>query len=120
MKGGFPFPMGLSAVHMGMTTFLSACCYTILPSWYPSMNRAVEKRLTLMKFLIPIAFLFAASLYAGNRSYMYCGVAFLQFMKESNVAIVFILSCLVGLQMPSVRKFAVIVWIISGSSLCVR
>jgi len=119
-KGGFPFPMALSAIHMGMTTFLSACCYTILPSWYPSMNRAVEKRLTLMKFLIPIAFLFAASLYAGNRSYMYCGVAFLQFMKESNVAIVFILSCVVGLQGPTFKKFAVIVWIISGSSLCVR
>lgn len=119
-SGGFPFPMALSAFHMAMTTFLSVCCYTVAPSWYPSMTRAKDKWLTLVKFLVPIAVLFAISLYAGNRSYMYCGVAFLQFMKESNVAIVFIFSCIAGLQSPSWRKFAVIVGIISGSSLCVR
>merc|ERR1740130_515993 len=84
------------------------------------MARAVEKRVTLLKFLVPISILFALSLYAGNRSYMYCGVAFLQFMKESNVAIVFTLSCLVGIQRPSFRKFSVIVGIIAGSSLCVK
>jgi len=75
--------------------------------------------LDLYKFLIPIGCFFAVMLYGSNKAYMYCSVAFLQFMKETNVVLVFLLSALAGLQTVNRQRLVVIVWVISGSSLCV-
>merc|ERR1712186_212729 len=51
---------------------------------------------------------------------MYCSVAFLQFMKQTNVAWVFLLSCLVGSQILDRLRLANILIIISGVCLAVQ
>jgi len=53
---------------------------------------------TLLKYILPLGFLFALALYCSNRAYLYSSVAFLQFCKEGNVALIFAMSCLLGLQ----------------------
>jgi hypothetical protein len=51
---------------------------------------------------------------------MYCSVAFLQFMKQANVALVFCLSCAVGSQVLDRMKLVVVLWIISGAAMAVH
>jgi len=84
------------------------------------MGKAVEKRFTLMKYLVPIALLFSVSLWLSNEAYAYSSVAFLQFIKESNLTVVYLLSCLCGLQTLKCQKMGIIAWIILGCSLCVH
>ena len=73
----------------------------------------------LYKYLVPIGVLFAVMLYGSNKAYLYCSVAFLQFMKETNVVLAFLFSALAGLQTINRQRLFVILWVISGSSLCV-
>ena len=63
-------------------------------------HRAESTR-TLLKYILPLGFLFALALYCSNRAYLYSTVAFLQFCKEGNVALIFAMSCLLGLQAGS-------------------
>merc|ERR1719265_2216152 len=55
----------------------------------------------------------------SNQAYLYCSVAFLQFMKQGNVALVFGLSCLTGSQTPDRMKLVVVCWVIVGSVMAV-
>ncbi|CAK0859520.1 unnamed protein product [Prorocentrum cordatum] len=73
----------------------------------------------LYKYLVPIGILFAVMLYGSNKAYLYCSVAFLQFMKEANVVLVFLFSAMCGLQVVNRQRTFVIGWVILGSSLCV-
>ena len=50
---------------------------------------------------------------------MYCSPALLQFMKEGNVVLVLVLSCIVGLQACTRARFVNIVWILAGASMAV-
>jgi hypothetical protein len=116
----FPFPLVLTTTHMAMTCTLSFVFYKLCPSWYPSIDKAAQNKAKLLKFIVPIAILFSASLWMSNKAYAYSSVAFLQFIKEANLTIVYLLSCLCGLQTLVPSKFGMIVWIIAGCSLCVH
>merc|ERR550525_31274 len=85
----------------------------------PGMVRTRGRVLELYKFIVPIGCCFAVMLYGSNRAYLYCSVAFLQFMKEANVVLVFLFSAIAGLQMVNRQRLVVITWVILGSSLCV-
>jgi drug/metabolite transporter (DMT)-like permease len=118
-KGHFPHSMQLTACHMIGSIFLASLGYLIFPSMFPGMERTRGKKLQVYKWLVPIGCLFAIMLYGSNRAYMYCSVAFLQFMKEANVVLVFTFSCIVGLQQMNRQRLFVIAWVILGGSLCV-
>merc|ERR1712194_701516 len=77
------------------------------------------KRVESLKWFLPLACLFAVSLYGANQAYLYSDVAFLQFMKEGNIILMFLLSCAVGLQTLNRTRLAVIMWILAGSAICV-
>jgi len=84
------------------------------------MERVEGRRLELSRYFLPLGCFFALALYTSNKAYSFCSVAFLQFMKESNVAIVFLMCCAIGSQrMDRIRGF-VVVWIILGSCMCVH
>lgn len=118
-KGRFPHPMQLTACHMIGSIILSSAAYCICPSKFPGMENTKGKRLEAYKLLVPIGLLFAVMLYGSNRAYMYCSVAFLQFMKEANVVFVFSFSCMAGLQLMNRCRMFVIAWVIIGGALCV-
>eukprot|EP00448_Togula_jolla_P029443 CAMPEP_0170622194 /NCGR_PEP_ID=MMETSP0224-20130122/28998_1 /TAXON_ID=285029 /ORGANISM="Togula jolla, Strain CCCM 725" /LENGTH=341 /DNA_ID=CAMNT_0010948491 /DNA_START=111 /DNA_END=1136 /DNA_ORIENTATION=- len=116
----FPFPWELTAVHMTCCSTMSIVLYSIAPGLFPAMERVKGREVDLLKFFVPLGFFFATALYASNKAYMYCTVAFLQFMKESNVVLVFLLCCSVGLQRMDRVKAVVVVWILAGSWMCIH
>merc|ERR1740123_938848 len=118
-KDIFPFSLALSAIHMIVSTVLCGLLYAVKPSMFPAMDKVRDQRLELTKWFIPIGACFAVMLYGSNQAYMYCSVALLQFMKEANVMIVFLISCAVGLQSLGRVRVALIVWVITSASVSV-
>merc|ERR1719229_1143124 len=112
--------MMLTAMHMLASMVLCSLVLLTRPSAMPGVEKSKGQMGQLMKYLCPIGFLFAIMLYGSNRAYLYCSVAFLQFMKEANVVLVFTFSALAGLQFFNRQRVVVIAWVILGSSLCVH
>jgi len=115
----FPHSLALSAFHMMVTTFMCSCTYMIAPSMFVSMATATQNRADIVKLFFPIGVCFALMLFGSNQAYSYCSVAFLQFMKEGNVIVVFLISCALGLQHLTRLRLLVILWVIVGSSMAV-
>jgi len=118
-KGRFPHPMFLTAIHMFATLILTSLTLLVRPSAMPGVEKCKGKMLQLYMYLAPIGVLFAIMLYGSNKAYLYCTVAFLQFMKEANVVLVFGFSAMLGLQFINRQRVFVIGWVILGSTLCV-
>jgi len=116
----FPFPWELTALHMSFCSLMSLLLYGVAPGLFPAMERVQGRKMQLLKFFLPLGAFFATALYASNKAYLYCTVAFLQFMKESNVVLVFLLCCAVGLQRMDRVKAVVVVWILAGSWMCIH
>lgn len=114
----FPYAKAMTAMHMLMTTLMSLLLYTLAPSLYPSMGKAQENWKTVLKYILPLGILFAVALYCSNRAYLYSSVAFLQFCKEGSVALIFAMSCLLGLQVFSWSKVAILSIVVAGCTLC--
>jgi len=115
----FPYPMTLSAGHMACSLMLCSLFYLVKPSAFPGMAATEGKRQDLIRWFAPIGLTFAISLFASNKAYMYANVTFLQFMKEGNVVLAFLISCAVGLQVMNRVKLANVVWIVTFSAFCV-
>merc|ERR1719210_1227778 len=102
------------------TCFFCNILYLVKPSLYPSMEYTQGKKLQLLKWFAPLGILFAIGLFGSNQAYLYCSAAFLQFMKEANIVLVFALSCFVGLNSWTRPKLVNMVWIIIGTSISVK
>jgi len=99
-------------VQMSVTLVSCLCLYLIAPSLYPSMDRATGNMHLILKYFPMIGVLFIIGVVCSNQAYIYCNVAFLQFMKEWNIAMVFFFSCIMGSQSCNRVKLAVVMWII--------
>mmetsp|Transcript_66025 Transcript_66025/g.214775 ORF Transcript_66025/g.214775 Transcript_66025/m.214775 type:complete len:349 (-) Transcript_66025:123-1169(-) len=118
-KDRFPYSMCLTSCHMSMSFSLCLVLYLVKPGAFPGVANSEGKKLLVLKWMAPIGVAFAVSLYTSNQAYMYCSVTFLQFMKEGNVIIAFLMSCAAGLQAMNRVRCAIIAWIIVGSSMAV-
>mmetsp|Transcript_66030 Transcript_66030/g.214791 ORF Transcript_66030/g.214791 Transcript_66030/m.214791 type:complete len:349 (-) Transcript_66030:123-1169(-) len=118
-KDRFPYSMCLTSCHMSMSFSLCLVLYLVKPGAFPGVANSEGKKLLVLKWMAPIGVAFAVSLYTSNQAYIYCSVTFLQFMKEGNVIIAFLLSCAVGLQAMNRVRCAIIAWIITGSAMAV-
>jgi drug/metabolite transporter (DMT)-like permease len=119
-KERFPFALPLTTLHMLTTLLLSNLLYWLKPSLYPAMEKTQGQRIQLLRWFVPMGCLFAMGLFCSNKAYTYCSVAFLQFMKESNVALVFGLGSLAGLQQCTRSRLFVLLWILTGAFIAVR
>jgi len=119
-KDRFPFAVALTTGHMAMTCVLCNLLYWAKPSLYPSMAQTEGQRLRLLQWFVPLGCLFAVGLSCSNKAYLYCSVAFLQFMKESNVALVFAMGSFVGLQRCTRSRLFILFWIGIGASIAVQ
>mmetsp|Transcript_122369 Transcript_122369/g.341064 ORF Transcript_122369/g.341064 Transcript_122369/m.341064 type:complete len:356 (+) Transcript_122369:61-1128(+) len=115
----FPHALALSAIHMLVCSILCSVLYLIFPSLFTGMESSRGQRLSLLKWFVPIGCCFAVMLFGSNQAYVYCSVTFLQFMKEANVMLVFVFSCLIGLQSFTRLRCLVIIWVIVGAALAV-
>lgn len=118
-KDRFPYAMALTSLHMLNSSVLSLIFYWLAPGAFPGMASTKGQRSLVLKWFVPLGLAFAVSLFFSNQAYLYCSVAFLQFMKEANVIITFLLSCLVGLQVINAPRLLLIIMIISGSCVAV-
>jgi hypothetical protein len=121
----FPHAIQLTTLHMTATWIGLFSLYCISPSFFPSMAnvssgpKIVGAAGDQMKYFIPLGIFFAISLYCSNSAYKYCGVAFLQFMKETNIVPIFLISVLVGLQQMTLARIVVIIVILGGSAMTI-
>ncbi|CAL1155452.1 unnamed protein product [Cladocopium goreaui] len=116
--GRFSHAVHLTAFHMVVTLVLSLAFYKVAPQFYPSMAMAKANICQVAKWIAPLGFLFALALYCSNQAYKYSSVAFLQFCKQGNVALMFFMSCAVGSQSFSWQKLAVLTVVIAGCTTC--
>jgi len=115
----FPHAMLLTTIHMLTTCVLCNLLYFFAPSMFPSMEKVKAQRVELFKSFVPLGLLFAIGLYGSNQAYLYCNAAFLQFMKEGNIVLVFAISCLAGMAVLTGDKVVNIIWIVGGASIAV-
>ncbi|CAL1164740.1 unnamed protein product [Cladocopium goreaui] len=104
--GRFSHAVHLTAFHMVVTLVLSLAFYKVAPQFYPSMAMAKANICQVAKWIAP------------NQAYKYSSVAFLQFCKQGNVALMFFMSCAVGSQSFSWQKLAVLTVVIAGCTTC--
>lgn len=116
----FPFALPLTTFHMLMTFVLVNCFYLLKPSMFPAMEKTEGQRYQLLRWFVPLGCLFALGLFCSNKAYYFCTVAFLQFMKEANVAVVFTLACFFGLQQSTRSRLFVLCWILFGAFAAVK
>lgn len=111
--------MVLMTFHMiGMIVCTNSLYYAV-PSMFPSMPGLTGKYWLVFKWFLPIGICFAVILYGANAAYLYCSVAFLQFMKEANIVIVFLFAAILGMQQLSRTRVIIIAWVVAGAFLCV-
>uniref|UniRef100_A0A7S4S7A4 Sugar phosphate transporter domain-containing protein n=1 Tax=Alexandrium monilatum TaxID=311494 RepID=A0A7S4S7A4_9DINO len=115
----FPHALALSAVHMIVSSVFCSVLYFVAPSMFPGMATSRGHRSSPMKWFVPIGLCFAIMLFSSNQAYAYCNVTFLQFMKEVSVMLVFVFSCIVGLESLSRPRILVIIWVVVGASISV-
>jgi len=101
------------------TFILSNLFYIFNPSMFPAMESAKTRKMELFKHFVPLGLFFAVYLYGSNQAYLFCNAAFLQFVKEGSIVLMFAISCLVGLAVLTRDKVANIVWIVTGASIAV-
>lgn len=118
--GKFPHATHLTSIHMTVTSVMALSLYAVAPQLFPSMQKASSDIRSVMKYILPLGACFAVALYCSNSAYLYCTVAFLQFCKEGNVPLIFAVSCILGLQIFSWRKVAVLSIVVAGCTMCVH
>jgi len=118
-KDRFPHATPLTTLHVTVTFIVCSCMYMVKPELFPSMTEALSKRMQLFKYFVPVSVLFLIGVICSNNAYLYCNVAFLQFMKEWNIALVFILSCISGSMTCNRVRFFVIMWIVAAACAAV-
>jgi len=116
--GRFSHAGALTAIHMSVTFLMSLLLYVTAPSVFPSMQMAKAKWKTVLWYIAPLGLLFSIALVCSNLAYRYSSVAFLQFCKQGNVALIFVMSCLVGIQVFSWQKVFILAIVVAGCSLC--
>mmetsp|Transcript_18654 Transcript_18654/g.35895 ORF Transcript_18654/g.35895 Transcript_18654/m.35895 type:complete len:452 (-) Transcript_18654:324-1679(-) len=99
--GGFPYPMTLTAMHMG-SCYLIFGCFSWLPQhirrrFMPDIDKAIPTDIYLQG-LLPAALLMAMSLGIGNLGFLYASVAFIQMIKPVNVVVTSIAGFVWGLE----------------------
>ncbi|CAE8637801.1 unnamed protein product, partial [Polarella glacialis] len=118
--GHFPHAVHLTATHMAVTFGMTWSLYAMAPSLFPSMDAARADKRKVLRYIAPLGLLFAVALLCSNLAYKYSTVAFLQFCKEGNVAIVFAMSCFLGTLTFSWEKLLALAVVMSGCTICAK
>lgn len=115
----FPFPVFLVLLHFVAASSMSGIVYIFQPKWFPSLSQRDSQVILTPSFVFtriaPVACLIVMSVVLGNTAYMYCSVAFLQMLKESNVVTIYILSTIAGLERLQTFEALIVLGIVAST-----
>jgi len=86
---GFPFPVALTMIHMAFCSSLAFLLVRVFAVVKP-INMTQE---IYLKKIVPVAGLFAVSLWMSNTAYLYLSVAFIQMVKALMPCVVYSVGC---------------------------
>jgi hypothetical protein len=119
----FPFPLHLVLLQTMSGSMFAGMLYQVAPSLFPTLTGAQSTLrpsfVAIMGKAIPVAVCFAGNLIFSNMAYFHCSVAFLQFMKEGNVMLVYAMSLAFGLEAYRSRALLVLIFIMLATTCCV-
>jgi len=121
--GRFPFAIPLIMFQMVIVFTCLAVAYYLKPSLFPALSDPAKKVPfdgRLIQAMPLIGMFFAIQLVLGNAAYLECSVAFLQFMKEGNIVLVYIFSLIAALEVFSHRRAALLCGLFLATSMCVK
>jgi len=113
----FNYAHALPGMHMLVSSVLCFGFYLVCPKAFPGMEASRGRRLEVLKWSMPISMSFSVALFCSNKAYLYANVSFLQFMKEANVIIVFLMAVAAGLQDINRLRLLIVVWVLAGATL---
>eukprot|EP00929_Paragymnodinium_shiwhaense_P110178 TRINITY_DN7695_c0_g1_i1.p1 TRINITY_DN7695_c0_g1~~TRINITY_DN7695_c0_g1_i1.p1 ORF type:complete len:444 (-),score=121.99 TRINITY_DN7695_c0_g1_i1:36-1367(-) len=118
--GNFPFGTTLVLIHSVTCVLCSAALYAVRPGLFPALTDP-EKKVEINSHMLlfgaaPVAVTMCCSLVLSNMAYLWSNVAFLQMMKEANVALVYVMALATGLEQFSVMHSQVLV-LLMGATL---
>lgn len=119
----FPYSIALTTLHMWSCFTMLSILYLIRPSLFPTLSGEREvvkdKLKQAIKLLIPVSMFFAGNLVLSNEAYFYSSVAFLQFMKEATLIVVFLCALLAGVERWnwSIAKVLLFVFLATTASI---
>jgi hypothetical protein len=120
----FPFPLHLVLFQTMSGSLFAGLLYQAAPSLFPTLAGAQSTLrpsfATIMGKAVPVAVCFAGNLIFSNMAYFHCSVAFLQFMKEGNVMLVYAMSLAVGLEVYRSQGLLVLIFIMLATACCVH
>jgi len=115
----FPYAMALTSLHMAAASLCCLVLYQCRPGDFPAMAQTRGDRLWVLKWFVPIGLVYALGLAAANYAYFYCSIVFVQFMRQGNIFLVFLMSCVLGLQRMTALRLLIIMVIIGGQAIAV-
>mmetsp|Transcript_33860 Transcript_33860/g.97367 ORF Transcript_33860/g.97367 Transcript_33860/m.97367 type:complete len:403 (+) Transcript_33860:70-1278(+) len=122
--GRFPYSVPLVFIHALFSSTLASALLLCCPSLFPSLTDPVKRinvdRSVVLGGALPIAILFSGQLVLSNTAYLHSSVAFIQMMKEANLALVYTLSLVAALERFNWRNAWILVCIIMATSLTIH
>jgi len=94
---GFPFPIALTMIHMAFCSALAFVIVRVL-KLVKGISMTTEE---YFRKIVPVAALFAVSLWLSNSAYLYLSVAFIQMVKAQMPCVVYAVGCILKIETPS-------------------
>ncbi|KAJ7981970.1 Sugar phosphate transporter domain containing protein [Quillaja saponaria] len=107
----FPYPLGLTLLHMVFSTVLCFVLTKVLKIMKVDEGMNMDIYVTSV---MPIGATFAMTLWLGNTAYLYISVAFAQMLKAIMPVAVFVLGVAAGLEVMSCRMLLIMSMISFG------
>ncbi|GLJ53747.1 hypothetical protein SUGI_1146930 [Cryptomeria japonica] len=101
---GFPYPLGLTLLHM---VFSSILCFIVVKVLKIVKLQDGMTPEIYIRSVFPIGAMFAMTLWLGNTAYLYISVAFAQMLKAIMPVAVFLLGAAAGLEVLSCKMFLI-------------
>lgn len=120
----FPFAVPLVFIHAVFCSVCAGILYLCFPKLFPSLSDP-ERKVTIDADLIfrgalPIALMFSGQLALSNTAYLHSSVAFLQMMKEANLALVYTMSLVMALERFNWRHCQILVLVIAATLMTIH
>jgi hypothetical protein len=124
-EGHFPYAVNLTLLHQVSGSIFTFIMYQIKPRLFKSLQGSTSRevalsRKTLLGGFLPVAICSAGQLVLSNCALTFASVAFLQMMKEGNVALVYILSLLAGLEIFHCLRLQVLFGLLCATGLTIQ